>query len=103
MLVWHAIVKNEAGIISRCLDSVIPHVDGGNVVDTGSTDGTQSLIMHKFAAAGKPCEIGAAPFENFAQARNAGLAFLRASSMPWTHALLSDADMELKVEQPDWR
>src|SRR5262249_34585457 len=27
----------------------------------------------------------------------------RASSLPWQYALLSDADMELRVDDPDWK
>ena len=38
------IVKNEAHVIKRCLESVIPHIDTWIISDTGSTDGTQDLI-----------------------------------------------------------
>jgi len=38
------IVKNEAHIIKRCLESVKPHIHSWVIADTGSTDGTQSLI-----------------------------------------------------------
>ena len=38
------IVKNEAHIINRCLQSIIPHVDYWVISDTGSTDGTQDII-----------------------------------------------------------
>ena len=44
-LVWNAIVKNEAAIIERCVNSLLPHIDGAVVVDTGSTDGTPDLLM----------------------------------------------------------
>ena len=36
------IVRNEAPVIRRCLDSVMPIIDSWVIVDTGSTDGTQT-------------------------------------------------------------
>ncbi len=48
------IVRNEAHVILRCLDSVRPFIDGWLIVDTGSTDGTQALIrdhMHDIPGA----------------------------------------------------
>src|ERR1043166_3017834 len=38
------IVKNEAPVIRRCLDSVRPLIDAWTIVDTGSTDGTQDVV-----------------------------------------------------------
>lgn len=38
------ILKNEAHVIRRCLDSVAPLVDRWLIVDTGSTDGTQEIV-----------------------------------------------------------
>ena len=37
------IVRNEAHVINRCLDSVRPYVTHWAIVDTGSTDGTAEL------------------------------------------------------------
>ena len=42
------IVKNEATVIRRCLDSVRPIIDHWIVVDTGSTDGTQDIVRAHF-------------------------------------------------------
>lgn len=39
------IVKNEAHILKRCLESVKPFIDTWVISDTGSTDGTQELIQ----------------------------------------------------------
>ena len=38
------IVKNEAAIVTRCIESTRRLVDYVLIVDTGSTDGTQELI-----------------------------------------------------------
>jgi len=101
-LLWNAIVKNEAAIIDRCVESLLPYVDGAVVVDTGSTDGTPELIRRMFAKALLPVEIHRAPFENFEQARNEALRRARESKLEWDYLLLADADMELQVHRPDW-
>jgi glycosyltransferase involved in cell wall biosynthesis len=90
------IVKNEAARIGRCLSSVIPYISSAAIVDTGSTDGTQDVIAKILGAHGIPASIGEAPFHNWAQARNAGLAHARLSN-DWDYLLLCDADMELVV------
>ena len=41
------IVRNEAPVILRCLDSVLPIIDAWAIVDTGSTDGTQDLVRER--------------------------------------------------------
>lgn len=101
-LIWNAILKNERAIIDRCVNSLLPHIDGAVLVDTGSTDGTPERIKKLFADALLPVEIYEVPFENFSQARNEALRWARESSLPWEYALLSDADMELKVHKPNW-
>lgn len=40
------IVKNEAHVIKRALDSAAPYVNSICVVDTGSTDGTQRILKN---------------------------------------------------------
>lgn len=101
-LVWNAIVKNEGARIKRCVDSLLPHIDGAVVVDTGSTDDTIEQLDRIFKEAGKPLEVHHAPFENFEQARNVALDRARASALEWDYLLLSDADMELVVHKPEW-
>jgi glycosyltransferase involved in cell wall biosynthesis len=101
-LAWNAIVKNEAAIIDRCLSSLLPYIDCGIVVDTGSTDGTQDLITRHFQKAHKIVEIYQAPFVDFEQARNEALRRARESPLNWDYLLLADADMELRVKDPNW-
>lgn len=101
-LIWHAILKNEAAILPRCLASLVPHVDAAIIADTGSDDGTPGLVRQAFEAAGKPVEVHQIEFRDFAQARNEALALARSSALSWDLALLSDADMELRVVDADW-
>jgi glycosyltransferase involved in cell wall biosynthesis len=101
-LVWNAIVKNEAAVIDRCVNSLLPYIDGAIVVDTGSTDGTPERLKRLFAASNLPLEVSSAPFVNFEQARNEALRCARLSRLEWDYLLLADADMELKVNQQPW-
>jgi len=102
-VIWNAIVKNEAAVIERCVNSLLPHIDGAVIVDTGSTDNTINLLTEMFVAAGKPIEIHEAPFLNFEQARNEALKRARESqNIEWDYLLLADADMELKVNRQPW-
>src|SRR4051812_40704195 len=101
-LAWNAIVRNESAIIARCINSLLPHIDCGIVVDTGSTDNTTDLIKQAFAQANKPVEIHCASFIDFSQARNEALQKARESQLQWDYLLLVDADMQLRVHKPDW-
>jgi len=101
-IAWHAIVRNEAAVLPRCVASLMPHIDCAVVVDTGSTDGTPDLLTQLFAEAGKSIEIAHAPFVNFGQTRNDALEIARKSPLSFDYMLLSDADMELRVHTPDW-
>jgi glycosyltransferase involved in cell wall biosynthesis len=101
-LCWNAIVRDESARIERCVNSLLPHITCAVVVDTGSTDDTVALLLELFTAADKPLELRYAPFTNFAQARNEALRRARLSPLDFDYLLLADADMELKVERPDW-
>ena len=78
------IVRDEAAVIARALESARPHVDRMIVLDTGSIDATPAL------AAQAGAEV--APFawcDDFAAARNASLA-------------LSDAAWNLVLDADEW-
>jgi len=101
-LAWNDIVKNEAARIERCVNSIMPYIDCGIVVDTGSTDGTAGIITYLFEQAQKPIEVHSTAFVNFEQARNEALRRARDSKLAWDYLLLADADMELRVERSNW-
>ncbi len=97
------IVKNEAAIIARCLESVAYVIDCYVIGDTGSTDDTKKIIKEFFDARGISGIITEFPFHDFAQARNAALEAAEASSLDFDYILFADADMELVVKDPSFK
>lgn len=87
------IVKNEAAVIRRCLDSVLPVIDRWVIVDTGSSDGTQGIIREHLQAV--PGELYERPWRDFAANRTEALALARGKGH---YTLIIDADDELAVE-----
>jgi len=102
-LCLNMIVKNEMANLERCLSAVADHIDFWVIGDTGSTDGTQDFIRSFFAARNIPGELHSFSFHNFEQARNAALDFAYASPLAYDYLLFDDADMELVVEDRDFR
>lgn len=91
------IVRNEARVIRRCLDSARPFISSWVIVDTGSTDGTQQLIREHLA--GIPGELFERPWKNFEHNRNEALQLAKGRA---EHVLLLDAD-DLLVPAPGFR
>ncbi|MEU1306521.1 glycosyltransferase [Streptomyces shenzhenensis] len=89
------IVKNEAGVIERCLASVHDLVDTWVISDTGSTDGTQELIRR--ALEGVPGELHEEPWVNFGHNRTLNIQHARGKA---DYLLLLDADHVLRRESP---
>jgi glycosyltransferase involved in cell wall biosynthesis/predicted GH43/DUF377 family glycosyl hydrolase len=102
-LCLNMIVKNEMANLERCLTSVADHIGCWVIADTGSTDGTQDYIRSFFAARSISGELHEFPFHNFEQARNGALDCAYASPLAFDYLLLTDADMELVVEDRDFR
>jgi glycosyltransferase involved in cell wall biosynthesis len=95
-------MKNEVANLPRCIESLLPHISGAILSDTGSDDGSPGLVQKLFEQAGKPVEIHQDSFVNFSQARNAALTHARASNIPWDYLLLADCDMQLVADDSEW-
>lgn len=89
------IVKNEAAVIERCLDSVRDLIDTWVISDTGSTDGTQDLIRK--ALHGIPGELHEEPWTNFGHNRSLNIGHARGKA---DYLLLLDADLVLRRNGP---
>jgi FkbM family methyltransferase len=92
------IVKNEAHIMQRCLDSVKPLVDYVLIEDTGSTDGTQDLIRTWLAQNDMPGRVIEEPWQNFAYNRSHVMATLREDESV-DYAMIIDADDKLVLDE----
>ena len=88
------IVKNEAPVIRRCLDSVRSIVGYWVIVDTGSVDGTQDIIREHLK--GLPGELHECPWRDFAHNRSEALALARSHG---DYSLIIDADDTIDVGQ----
>src|SRR5215471_12045472 len=85
------IVKDEAEIITRCLETVRRLVDFVMIEDTGSSDGTQEIVRNYIARIGLPGEVVDEPWQDFASNRSSALAHLR-KHPEIDYALIMDAD-----------
>lgn len=97
---WNAIVKNEARIIERCMESMVGEIDYWLVVDTGSTDGTQDIIRAFMEKRGIPGELIERPWKNFSFNRSEALELAENKA---DYILFCDADMALEVIDKDWK
>jgi glycosyltransferase involved in cell wall biosynthesis len=86
------IVKNEAHVLARCLESVKPLVTTWVIVDTGSTDGTQDLV--RATMRGVPGELHERPWKDFGHNRTEAIELARGKA---DYLLVIDADDMLVV------
>jgi glycosyltransferase involved in cell wall biosynthesis len=90
-------VKNEAHVVARALESARPLVDAWVVVDTGSTDATREVVAR--AMQGLPGKIVDRPWRNFGANRTETIELARTFAFDATgaadYALVLDADDEL--------
>lgn len=93
-LCLNMIVKDEAHVIRRCLDSVRPLIDTWCILDTGSTDGTQEVIRGHFQDL--PGALHEAPWKGFGTSRTEALQLARGQA---DHLLFIDADAELVLPE----
>lgn len=89
------IVKNEAVVITRCLDSVKGFISKLYILDTGSTDNTMQAIADWCKLNNVEGVVAQSEFHNFAQARNEALQGALNSGLSFTHILFLDAGMEI--------
>jgi len=82
------IVKDEAHVIRRCIDSMRPVIDAYCIVDTGSTDGTGDAIRE--AAGDLPGEVHVRPWVDFGHNRSEALELARPLG-DWS--IMIDADV----------
>jgi len=90
------IVKNEKGVILRCLESVWPLIDTYVIVDTGSKDGTQEIIRQFFKEKGLKGELHDQKFIDFETNRNQALELAKGHG---DYILFIDADEQLTFEE----
>lgn len=81
------IVRNESHVIRRCLESVKPYIDAYVICDTGSTDGTQTIIREVMGEI--PGEVHERPWVDFGSNRTEALHLARAHG---DYLLFIDAD-----------
>ncbi|MGI5454797.1 glycosyltransferase [Streptomyces sp. CA-249302] len=89
------IVKNEAQVIERCLDSVRGLVDTWVISDTGSTDGTQELVRKTLD--GIPGELHEEPWTDFGHNRTSNIRRARGRA---DYLLTLDADHVIRQDAP---
>ncbi|WP_405424184.1 glycosyltransferase [Streptomyces erythrochromogenes] len=87
------IVKNEAAVIRRCLESVRPLIDTWVIVDTGSTDGTQEIIREFLGDL--PGVLHERPWKGFDGSRSEAIDLARSSA---DYLLFVDADDVIEVD-----
>lgn len=99
------IVKNEAPIIERCLQSVAPLIDCYCICDTGSTDNTCALIEEFMQKANIPGRILQQPWQDFGHNRTQSAIAAKQAlnelgmALEESYLLLLDADMVLISHQ----
>lgn len=91
-LCLNMIVKNEAHVIRRCLDSVRGVISHWVIVDTGSSDGTQDVIREHFAEV--PGVLHEREWRDFGTNRSEALALARGKA---AYVFVMDADHVLNV------
>ncbi|WP_416984772.1 glycosyltransferase [Streptomyces sp. T028] len=87
------IVKDEAPVIRRCLESVRPLIDTWVIVDTGSTDGTQDIVRDVYGDL--PGELHERPWKGYDGSRTEAIELARARA---DYLLFIDADDTMEVE-----
>ena len=91
------IVKDEARVIERCLESMLPLIDYVLISDTGSTDGTQDIIRSWLERNHVSGDVVEETWQDFATNRSSALRHLRARNVV-KYAFVMDADETLTFD-----
>jgi len=96
------IVRNEASVIVRALQSVVPYIQCFLIMDTGSTDTTPQQIEDFFLKHDIPGAVEYTAFINFGKTRNEALqrARIMATQHECDYIMLMDADMVFHCTVP---
>lgn len=86
------IVRNESKNMPRVLDSIKSKIDMISIVDTGSTDNTEEVIMNWGKEHNIPTKVHHEPFQNFAYNRTHSVKIAKQTFPEAHYFLLSDAD-----------
>ena len=97
-IVLNAMVKNEAAVIERMLESVSKHIDYWVIQDNGSTDGTQDIIKNFFESKNIPGILYYEPWQYPGYNRNHTLQHCLNSNHGCDYILRMDADEILEVD-----
>lgn len=96
-------VKNEAAVIERMLESAYKYIDYWVIQDNGSTDGTQDIIKNFFESKNIPGILYYEPWQYPGYNRNHTLQHCLASNHGCDYILRMDADEILEVDDDfDW-
>lgn len=87
------IVRDEAPVIRRCLESVRPMIDTWVILDTGSTDGTQDVIRDCYADL--PGELHERAWKGFDKSRTEAIELARDAA---DYLFFIDADDVMELE-----
>ena len=89
------IVRDEAAVIGRCIESVRPLIDSWQICDTGSRDDTTTLVAELLGD--RPGQLHHRQWRDFGSNRSELMALAAGSA---DYLLLLDADMTLRWESP---
>lgn len=91
LLGLYMIVKDELGGINDTMQSILPYLDGLSVLDTGSTDGTDTVIEQLTTQFSVPHAVHHGPFIDFSTTRNEALR-LASQTLNTTFILMLNGD-----------
>ncbi len=94
MICLNMIVKDESRVIRRCLDSVKAIIDYWVIIDTGSIDGTQTIIQEHMKDI--PGVLYERPWKNFGDNRTEAFELTKGKG---DYVLFMDADDMLVFEE----